>query len=112
MSCGTAYSLKEVLAFKGDIPRCGCSGIIKPNVVLYEESLNEKIMNEAIVAIRQADVLIIGGTSLVVYPAAGLIQYFKGKKLVLINKDQTSFDKQADIIYHESIGKVLAAVIE
>lgn len=112
MSCGSTYSLKEVLAFKGDIPRCGCSGIIKPDVVLYEESLNEKVLNEAIAAIRQADVLIIGGTSLVVYPAAGLIQYFKGKKLVLINKDQTSFDKQADIIYHESIGKVLAAVIE
>lgn len=110
--CGTTYSLKDILVFKGDVPYCGCSGIIKPNVVLYEESLNEKILQQAIEAIQHADVLIVGGTSLVVYPAAGLIQYFKGKKLVLINKDQTSFDRKADLVYHDSIGKVLSSIFE
>ena len=110
--CGAKYSLSDMLKFKGSIPRCGCGGIIKPDVVLYEEPLKNDGINKAIKAIEQADVLIVAGTSLVVYPAAGLIQYFKGSKLILINKDETSYDQQADILIHDSIGKCLASIYE
>mgnify|MGYP000494306117 CR=1 FL=1 len=89
-----------------------CNHIIKPDVVLYEEGLDERTMMNAIQAIAQADLLIVGGTSLVVYPAAGLIRYFQGKHLVLINKDKTSMDDIADLVIHDSIGKVLSESVE
>ena len=90
------------------IPRCPkCGAIIKPDVVLYEEGLDEYTLYLAVHAIEQADLLIVGGTSLVVYPAAGLINYFHGKHLVLINRDSTNMDSKADLVIHDSIGKVL-----
>lgn len=93
------------------VPRCpGCGGLIKPDVVLYEESLNENLLTRAVIYLQNADTLIIGGTSLVVYPAAGLIQYFNGKNLVLINRDSTPADAQADLVIHDSIGKVLGSL--
>lgn len=90
------------------IPRCiKCGGIIKPDVILYEEPLNQEVMEGAISAISNADLLIVGGTSLVVYPAAGLINYFHGDNLVLINKSETPYDRQANLVIHEAIGEVL-----
>ena len=90
------------------IPRCKkCGGIVKPDVVLYEEGLDEDCINGAVEAIAHADTLIIGGTSLVVYPAAGLIRYFRGKNLVLINKSVTPYDSHADLVINDAIGKVM-----
>jgi NAD-dependent deacetylase len=86
--------------------------VVRPDVVLYEEQLDDVVVQAATAAIARADCLIVGGTSLVVYPAAGLLQYFKGSKVVLINKSETPYDRQADIVIHESIGKVLTGVIE
>ncbi len=113
MKCGASYELSDILAQEGT-PRCPlCGGIIKPDVVLYEEMLDEKVLSGAVEAIRHGDTLIVGGTSLVVYPAAGLIRYFKGKNLVLINKSQTAYDSQATLVINDSIGKVLGqAVLE
>ena len=108
--CQTKYSLEDMMKLRDNegIPRCSkCGAIIKPDVVLYEEGLDEYTLNSAIHAIEQADLLIVGGTSLVVYPAAGLINYFHGKHLVLINKDSTNMDSKADLVIHDSIGKVL-----
>ena len=102
--CGKFYDAKYVKESEG-IPRCECGGIIKPDVVLYEEGLNGSIR-----AIAKADMLIIGGTSLVVYPAASFIDYFRGKYLVVINKSGTSRDRQADLCIQESIGKVLGGI--
>ena len=94
------------------IPRCDtCGGVIKPDVVLYEEGLDRETLERAVSYIRQADILIVGGTSLVVYPAAGLIDYYRGNKLVLINKSVTSRDSQADLVISDSIGKVLGTVV-
>ena len=90
--------------------RCACGGIIKPDVVLYEEGLDQRLLQKAVAYIARADVLIVGGTSLVVYPAAGLIDYYRGNKLVLINRSATSRDSQADLVINDSIGQVLAAV--
>lgn len=92
------------------IPRCDCGGVIKPDVVLYEEGLDQDVLEGAIHAISQADVLIIGGTSLTVYPAAGLIRYYRGKKLVLINRDETPYDSQADLVIREPIGQVFGQI--
>lgn len=92
------------------IPRCHCGGIIKPDVVLYEEGLDQDVLEGAIHAISQADVLIIGGTSLTVYPAAGLIRYYRGKKLVLINRDETPYDSEADLAIREPIGEVFGQI--
>lgn len=95
------------------IPRCNhlnCRGIIKPDVVLYEEGLNDAVVNGAIAAITNADCLIIGGTTLVVYPASSLLDYFHGKKLVIINKSATSCDSRADLIINDSIGKILEQI--
>ena len=92
------------------IPRCDCGGIIKPDVVLYEEGLDQDVLEGAIHAISQADVLIIGGTSLTVYPAAGLIRYYRGKKLVLINRDETPYDSEADLVIREPIGEVFGQI--
>lgn len=89
------------------VPRCSCGGIIKPDVVLYEESLDDSTVNGALNAIMQADTLIIAGTSLTVYPAAGFIRYFRGGTVVLINRDKTPFDSQADLVCHDKVGVLL-----
>ena len=89
------------------IPRCSCGGIIKPDVVLYEESLDDRCIMGAVRAIAEADLLIVGGTSLTVYPAAGLIRYYRGSRLVLINRDETPYDDEASLVFRESIGQVL-----
>ena len=104
--CHKLYDARYILESEG-IPTCECGGGIKPDVVLYEEGLDNRTMQEAVYYISQADVLIIGGTSLVVYPAAGLIRYFGGNKLVLINKQATPYDSKADLVINESIGKVM-----
>ncbi len=105
--CGKFYGVEEIASSKG-IPRCDCRGVIKPDVVLYEEPLDDRCVNGAIKAIANADVLIVGGTSLTVYPAAGLIRYYKGDKLVLINKSPTEYDKAADLLINDSLGNVFS----
>ncbi len=105
--CHAFYSLDDILAATG-VPHCHCGGIIKPDVVLYEEGLDSYVLERAVSYIKNADMLIIGGTSLAVYPAAGLIDYYEGNKLVLINRDKTTRDSQADLIIHDAIGQVLA----
>ena len=106
MKCKKSFSLDYVMKAKG-VPRCDeCGGTIKPEVVLYEEALDETVMNRAVQYIHNADVLIIGGTSLTVWPAAGLINYYRGKKLVLINRDSTDRDSEADLLIREKIGRV------
>ena len=107
--CRKFYDAKYMKEADG-VPRCSCGGIIKPDVVLYEEGLDSETMTKSIRYIAQADVLIIGGTSLVVYPAAGLIDYFRGSKLVVINKSTTSRDKNADLVIDDSIGKVFESI--
>lgn len=107
MKCGRKYSAQYVKASHG-IPRCECGGVIRPDVVLYEEGLNSSVVDRSIKAIAQADMLIIGGTSLVVYPAAGFVDYFRGKNLVLINKDATARDVGASLAIHEPIGEVFS----
>ena len=108
--CGAFYDMKYIMESEG-IPRCEkCGGIVKPDVVLYEEGLDQHTLNEAVKAIKGADMLIIGGTSLAVYPAAGLIDYFSGKYLVLINKASTPRDNMADLVIRDSIGEVLGAL--
>jgi len=104
MKCGKFYDVKAILESKG-VPKCNCGGTLKPDVVLYEESLNQDILEKSVEYIQNADVLIIGGTSLVVYPAAGLVNYYRGNKLVLINKSSTSVDKKANLVINDSIGK-------
>ncbi|MBE6994208.1 MAG: NAD-dependent protein deacylase [Ruminococcaceae bacterium] len=89
------------------IPKCSCGGIIKPDVVLYEESLDGDVIEKSVRAIENADLLIVGGTSLTVYPAAGLIRYFRGKRLVIINKSETSYDEEADLAIYDSVGEAL-----
>lgn len=114
MNCHKFFDENYILESKnsGDsLPHCTeCGGLVKPDVVLYEEGLNDSTVNGAIDAISEADLLIIGGTSLVVYPAAGLIRYFRGKNIVLINKTQTSADSNADLVFHESLGKVFSEI--
>lgn len=107
--CGKFYP-PEYIRDSDGIPRCTCGGRIKPDVVLYEESLDQKVIEGAVRAIADADVLIVGGTSLTVYPAAGLIRYYRGNKLVLINRDETPYDGYANLIFRDPIGKVLGAV--
>ena len=112
MDCNAFYDEKFILASEG-IPTCPkCGGKVKPDVVLYEEGLDEATIQGSIAAISQADTLIIGGTSLIVYPAAGLINYFRGKNLILINKSTTSADSKADLVIHEAIGKVLGQAVD
>ena len=111
VKCHAFYDEKFILESKG-VPTCTkCGGNVKPDVVLYEEGLDDNVIRGAIAAISKADTLIIGGTSLVVYPAAGLINYFRGKNLVLINKSSTSVDNKADLVIHEAIGKVLGEAV-
>ena len=111
MECGKFYDLDFIMDeanCENGIPKCPvCGGIIKPDVVLYEEALDDTVIRGAIDAIAEADTMIVGGTSLVVYPAAGLIHYFRGKDLILINKSSTQADKEATLVIHDSIGKVL-----
>ena len=107
--CGAFYDA-DFVKISEKIPYCECGGIIKPDVVLYEESLNQMTIQKSIQAIREAEMLIIGGTSLVVYPAAGFIDYFNGKHLVVLNKSATSRDGQADLCIQEPIGKVLGSI--
>lgn len=110
--CHAAYDLQAMLKQKDQVPRCPiCNGILKPDVVLYGESLDMHVMEEAISYLSQADVLIVGGTSLVVYPAAGLLQYFHGRKLILINKEETAMDQRADLVIHDAIGRVLKEAV-
>lgn len=107
--CRKAFDARYMLEAKG-VPKCDCGGDIKPDVVLYEEGLDDNTVSNAILAIRNADMLIIGGTSLVVYPAAGLIDYFQGKYLVLINKQATRADAKADLVIQEPIGEVFSKI--
>ncbi len=106
MECNRAYGL-ETVEKSVDIPKCECGGIIKPDVVLYEEMLDDSIISKSVKYISEADTLIIGGTSLNVYPAAGFINYFNGQHLVIINKASTPADKKADLVINEPIGEVL-----
>lgn len=105
MKCHKSYSAEYVKNSQG-VCRCDCGGIVKPDVVLYEESLDSQVLEKSIYAIAQCDLLIVGGTSLTVYPAAGLLRYYPGHRLVLINRDETPYDNQADLVLHESLGKV------
>ena len=101
-----------MLNLGGNIPHCDyCNAIVKPDVVLYEEALDNKVVSETINSLRNADLLIIGGTSLVVYPAASFIDYFNGDTIVLINKSSTGYDSKASLVINDSIGKVLSKVI-
>lgn len=109
MNCHRFYNISELLK-REDVPKCECGGIIKPDVVLYEESLDEKLLEEAIHLIENAEILIIGGTSLSVYPAAGLIQYYRGNQMVLINKSITPYDSMADLLISSSLGEVFSAL--
>lgn len=105
--CGAFYTLDDVLRSEG-VPRCGCGGVIKPDVVLYEEALNDRVIDGAVNAIAQADLLIVGGTSLNVWPAAGLINYFRGDRLALINKSPVARDLAAGLVITDPIGEVLS----
>lgn len=105
--CHTFYTVDDIIASE-DIPRCACGGIIKPDVVLYEESLKTSDIETAVSLIRNADVLIVGGSSLGVYPAAGLIDYYSGDKLILINKSVTPYDNRANLLIHDSLGNVFS----
>ena len=105
--CGTFYPAEFVKNAAG-VPRCTCGGTVKPDVVLYEEGLDQEVIAKSVHAIRSADLLIVGGTSLTVYPAAGLIQYYRGNRLVLINRDATPYDDQADLVLHENLGEVFS----
>ncbi len=107
--CGRFYDVNTIKNSQG-IPRCECGGIIKPDVVLYEEGLDNKVLQDSISYISKADVLIIGGTSLAVYPAAGLIDYYQGDKLVLINKTPTPKDSMANLVIQGSIGEIFDAL--
>ncbi len=106
MECGKSWPLEKVLETDG-VPRCTCGGIIKPDVVLYGEGLEESVLQRSVQALERADLLIIGGTSLAVYPAAGLIQYYGGQRLVLINRSSTPMDRYADLRFSGKIGEVL-----
>jgi len=110
ISCGKPHPLETVTQAAG-IPRCPCGGVVRPDVVLYEEGLDPKILEAAADAIRGADVLVVGGTSLNVYPAAGLLRYLQGDSLVLINKSETPYDRHADIIIRDSIGETLGQAV-
>ena len=107
--CNKEYPLEHILE-SDDIPRCDCGGIVKPDVVLYEEPLNNAVLSFAIDYIQNADTLIIGGTSLVVYPAAGLIEYFRGNNLVLINKSETPYDNIATLVINDAIGETFSQI--
>jgi len=111
IDCKKTYGLQYIIDSRR-VPKCSeCNGLVRPDVVLYNEVLDEEVLNKAVNYIYNADMLIIGGTSLAVYPAAGLIEYYRGNKLVLINKSSTPYDSRADLIIHDSIGKVFSEVM-
>lgn len=110
VKCGKFHDFDFVYKSNG-IPKCECGGTVKPDVVLYEESLNDEVVSGAIKAIKKADMLIVAGTSLTVYPAAGFIRYFKGKNLVLINKDATAMDENFGLVIHGKVGEVLGEAV-
>ena len=103
--CGKFHSAEFIKNSEG-VPKCDCGGTVKPDVVLYEEGLDQDTIEKAVSAIYSADLLIVAGTSLTVYPAAGLINYYRGNRLVLINRDETPYDRHADLVFHESLGKI------
>lgn len=105
--CGKAFSAEFVKESHG-IPKCDCGGTVKPDVVLYEEALNQKTVEKSVAAIANADLLIVAGTSLTVYPAAGLVEYYRGDRLVLINRDATPYDSYANLVFHESLGQIFS----
>ncbi len=111
MRCRKAYSLTDILALQG-VPKCPCGGIIKPDVVLYGEELDQQVLEQAVDHIRRAQLLIVGGTSLVVYPAAGLVHYMRNGDVVLINKGDTAMDSRASLVLHAPIGEVLPLCVE
>ena len=111
MKCGKSYGLEFITSADG-VPRCSCGGVIKPDVVLYEESLDSDVLEGAVRHIMAADLLIVGGTSLAVYPAAGLLQYYGGRELVLINKTETPYDRKASLVIRQPIGRVLSKAVE
>ena len=111
MSCNKFYSAEYVFNSDG-IPKCSCGGIIKPDVVLYQEGLDDNTITQSILAIQNADLLIVAGTSLTVWPASGLINYFKGRNLVLINRDATPYDNKADLVINDSLGKVFNEICQ
>ncbi|MGV8909774.1 MAG: NAD-dependent protein deacylase [Propionicimonas sp.] len=110
LRCGRPYPLAKIIDSTG-VPLCECGGVIKPDVVLYEEALDEAVMDAAVEHLAAADTLIVGGTSLVVYPAAGLVHAFGGDRVVLINKQATGFDHQASLVLHEAIGEALGSAV-
>ena len=105
--CGKFHSAEFIKESAG-VPKCSCGGTVKPDVVLYEEGLNQRTIENSVMAIHRADLLIVAGTSLTVYPAAGLINYYQGNRLVLINRDATPYDHQADLVIHDSLGNVFS----
>ena len=109
LSCGRSFDAETILRSEG-IPRCPCGGVIKPDVVLYEEQLDASVLEASIRALREADCVIVGGTSLAVYPAAGLLQYYTGSRLILINKSSTPYDDRADLLIQGPIGKILGKI--
>ena len=110
MKCNKFYNAEYVFNNK-DVPRCDCGGLIKPDVVLYEEGLDDEVVRETIKVISEADLLIIGGTSLAVYPAASFINYFRGDKIVIINKDSTPYDSRADLVINDKLGNVFSKLV-
>ncbi len=110
LRCGKFYD-ESVVKSTLDVPKCDCGGTIKPDVVLYQEPLNDKVVSDAIKAISKADMIIVAGTSLTVYPAAGLLRYFRGNKIVLINRDSTSLDTDADLVIRKPVGETLCEAI-
>ena len=107
MRCGKFYSAEYVKS-SDSIPKCTCGGTVKPDVVLYEEPLNQETVENAVRLVRNADLLLIAGTSLTVYPAAGLVNYYNGHRMVLINRDSTPYDSTANLVFHESLGNVFS----
>ncbi len=107
IKCGKRYNAEIVAASRG-VPHCTCGGVIKPEVILYEEPLDDNVMMQALYAISQADLLIVAGTSLSVYPAAGLINYFSGRHLVLINRDETGIDDRCELVFHNKLGDIFS----
>ena len=110
MECNKFYGAEYIFK-NNDVPRCECGGLIKPDVVLYEEPLNNDVVDKAIKALKEADLLIIGGTSLAVYPAASYINYYKGDKIVIINRDSTPYDNRADIVINDKLGEVFKKLV-
>jgi len=108
--CGKRYPGLDIITGTAGVPRCSCGGLIKPDVVLYGEMLDDQVLDSAVAAISAADMLIVGGTSLGVYPAAGLVDYYRGHRLVLINKSPTPYDSRADLLIAEPIGAVLGSL--